>query len=263
LTDGSRAQDKSCENGPDTVEIANYTQASCFCTHGVEMLKTCVDCAWESQYDENDNLHPSDCYEGADAYAFDCSSFGYYANSTLSYPSTTRISMPLQTQASASDCSVCGIIEGQIAECGFGVSLATENYRSLSLEVHSSVDQHNYWGTILFNRTAAECFCTLPVLRRLNACWRCVSDDDTQRDIVWDYGYDCHQLGYWSDSQVIQLTETPSSATPTQTSSAFQSATGGIGGSEIPGKLSEARPSHFSESLSMTWAFFVIWMFLV
>ncbi|KAJ5466509.1 hypothetical protein N7530_010296 [Penicillium desertorum] len=111
-------------NGPSTARIATYDEARCFCTEAINSLSDCEVCARSACVDS--------CYSGPGAetpianqnkvagyYHEDCKAFGYFANSTLSSPSTTLSSMPPATEAPDynSDCEICGVIHGQITEC--------------------------------------------------------------------------------------------------------------------------------------------------
>src|SRR5690606_6916205 len=108
----------SYQAGPNTYHIANYSQADCFCHDAPAEILSCFDCHglnWDGgEMPFQDIL--GGMYE-------DCTAFGYFDNSTLSYPSTTISSMPEATQftdSSGSDAcvDVCGVLGGQIAECG-------------------------------------------------------------------------------------------------------------------------------------------------
>ncbi|KFH44375.1 hypothetical protein ACRE_048070 [Hapsidospora chrysogenum ATCC 11550] len=94
----------SYQAGPNTYHIANYSQADCFCHDAPAEILSCFDCHglnWDGgEMPFQDIL--GGMYE-------DCTAFGYFDNSTLSYPSTTISSMPEATQftdSSGSDACV-------------------------------------------------------------------------------------------------------------------------------------------------------------
>lgn len=159
-------------NGPATAQLANYSQASCFCIEVIKHLNTCLGCI---VYGDAPRPDPDNELEGSSAYFLDCTEFGYFANDTLAYPSTTRTSMPVTTSTAETGCEVYGVIEGQLDECGLvGLDKGDEVSNGGSTTIYSEIDNSDYYTHVLFNRTAGECFCTLPVLRRLKACRYCV-----------------------------------------------------------------------------------------
>lgn len=210
-------------NGPETARIATYDEARCFCTKATNSLSDCEVCARSAC--------SGSCYSGpesetptanqnkvAEYYHRDCKAFGYFANSTLSSPSTTLSSMPPSTEAPNynDDCEICGVIHGQITECGL-VDLDTSPPATQTSVLAEGYDYH---GSVLLNRTAAECFCTLPVLRRLDGCRRCITiRNDDLREVFDMYRSECHDLGYWTDSQVVEYESSPSSTTSAQSGS--------------------------------------------
>ncbi|KAJ5859304.1 hypothetical protein N7534_004581 [Penicillium rubens] len=148
-------------NGPETARIATYDEARCFCTKATNSLSDCEVCARSAC--------SGSCYSGPESetptanqnkvagyYHRDCKAFGYFANSTLSSPSTTLSSMPPTTEAPDynSDCEICGVIHGQITECGL-VDLDTTPPPTQTSVLAEGYDYH---GSVLLNRTAAECF---------------------------------------------------------------------------------------------------------
>ena len=100
--------------------------------------------------------------------------------------------------------------------------------------LHSKIDNSDYYGRTLLNRTAGECFCTLPVLRRLSACRYCIQSSEVL-DVFDDYSFDCAALGYWTDRNIVDVEEQPSStggvtATSTTSTASATSTSGGGGG---------------------------------
>jgi hypothetical protein len=227
------------EAGPATVQIANYSQAECFCTEAIKSLNSCTGCIL---YGDDESADAKNRWKGSDAYFYDCTEFGYFANDTLAYPSTTRTSTPLQTGSPTTDCNVCGIIEGQISECGL---IPLDGEKPEPKTIHSSADNSDYYAHILYNRTAGECFCTLPVLRTLSSCRYCIQSTDMM-DVLDAYIFDCGALGYWTDSHVVDVEErpgSPSSASASQSSSATSTVRGG-GFTSVPNLLNGSNRLH-------------------
>lgn len=161
-----------------------------------------MDCSQCYAYDRLNSGSGTKLDEGRvhGAYIRDCNEFGYFDASVLAYLFTTRSSMPESTGADASnsDCgSVCGVLRTQSRDC------RPTPLDSKSLPPRGSVESLgvDYYGSLLLNRTAAKCMCTLPVLRRFSGCRWCIasrkSDDSVQ--IVNDYEVDYISLGYWTD----------------------------------------------------------------
>jgi hypothetical protein len=200
------------DTGPETFQIADYNQAECFCPEAVTQLDDCVQCFVDGDDDQGRGV--------ARDYRSDCAEFGYFGNSTLSHPSTTRTTMPMATPAPGSDdgCKACGIIRGQIEECSL-TPLDTDDKPDITTLGSPSTP---FMGYVLLNRTAAECFCTLPVLRRLDACRECIimADETKQRGVLDNFRADCNGLGYWTDSQIVQDDDENNSA-PSATSAAL------------------------------------------
>ncbi|KAL2829498.1 hypothetical protein BDW59DRAFT_170514 [Aspergillus cavernicola] len=230
-------------NGPLTAQIATYDEAQCFCPEAINSLSDCEVCARSAcevscLSDPEDMETPiANQYEVAGYYHDDCMAFGYFANSTLSSPSTTLSSMPLATEAPDynSDCEICGVLHGQITECG----LADLDTFPEPTRISVPAEGYDYYGNVLLNRTAAECLCTLPVLRRLDGCRSCITQQNDELMEVFDmYRSDCQNLGYWTDAQVVEYESSPSSTTSTQsgsspTSQAPESSPTGDSGADI------------------------------
>lgn len=223
--------------GPTTYTIANLSQAECFCTDARTEYMPCAECRHIEWL--NDNL--TDDERGIMRNILsDCRSFGYYVNSILAYPSTTRSSMPFPTQTALEDevrasCKdICDVLRGQIEVCDLTALDAEEWPVPTSLP---SGEVTEYSGSVLFNRTAAECMCTLPVLRRLAGCRSCIGrelEPDLQLRMiarVENYGYDCNEMGYWTDSESewavwIPEEEDDPEGTPTSAASSPTPSTG-------------------------------------
>ncbi|KAJ9487906.1 hypothetical protein VN97_g5387 [Penicillium thymicola] len=198
-------------NGPSTARIATYDEARCFCTKAINSLSDCEACARSASESETPIANQNDV---AGYYHEDCKAFGYFANSTLSSPSTTLSSMPPATKAPDynRDCEICGVIHGQITECG----LVDLDISPTPTQTSVLAEGYDFHGNVLFNRTAAECFCTLPVLRRLDGCRQCITvKNDDLREVFDLYRSECEELGYWTDNQVVEYECSPSSTTST------------------------------------------------
>ncbi|KAL2866049.1 uncharacterized protein BJX67DRAFT_382151 [Aspergillus lucknowensis] len=228
-------------NGPETAQIATYEEARCFCPDAINALSDCEVCA-RSACDISCLTDPEDMesaianqYEVAGYYHDDCMAFGYYANSTLSSPSTTLSSMPATTTAPEynSECEICGVLHGQLAEC----DLVDLDISPKPPRTSVPAEGYDYYGSVLLNRTAAECLCTLPVLRRFDGCRSCITQKNDDLMEVFDlYRSECETLGYWTDAQVVEYNSSPSSTTsstqsgPSSTSQAPESSSTGDSG---------------------------------
>lgn len=202
-------------NGPSTARIATYNEARCFCTKAINSLSDCEVCARSASESETPIANQNDV---AGYYHEDCKAFGYFANSTLSSPSTTLSSMPPATKAPDynRDCEICGVIHGQITEC----DLVDLDISPTPTQTSVLAEGYDFHGNVLLNRTAAECFCTLPVLRRLDGCRQCITiKNDDLREVFDLYRSECEKLGYWTDNQVVEYENSPSSTTSTQSDS--------------------------------------------
>ncbi|OJJ03014.1 hypothetical protein ASPVEDRAFT_29550 [Aspergillus versicolor CBS 583.65] len=207
-------------NGPSTARIATYDEAQCFCTEAISSLSDCEACARSacpgSCYSDSESDSPAARQNKiAGYYHEDCKAFGYFANSTLSSPSTTVSSMPPATEAPDynSDCGICGVIHGQIRDCDLvDLDASPPPPRTSVL-----AEGYDYYGNVLLNRTAAECLCTLPVLRRLDGCRQCITTQNDDLLEVFDmYRSECQDLGYWTDVHVVEYENSPSSSSSTQ-----------------------------------------------
>jgi hypothetical protein len=188
--------------GPATYFIDSVEKASCFCSTARDSFEDCRDC-----FDDNGGSKQNDA-EIVKLYQGDCLEFGYFVNETLSYPSTTRDAMPSSTasasdDAKCTDTDTCGVVRNQVAEC----SLTSFD------EVDASKNMEDYFDKLLLNRTAAECFCTEPVLERLFSCSSCLGkpagksgrrEANIHFGIVREYSSQCFKFGYYADSKVGQ-----------------------------------------------------------
>ncbi|KAL4993145.1 hypothetical protein BDV10DRAFT_190258 [Aspergillus recurvatus] len=195
--------------GPHTSFLETATQAECLCIEGVHILPECNNCL--SGYRFSNSLPMlQDDKRAMDRYESDCTEWGYFANETLAYPSTTRSAMPSSAtgpadpgpadKVSSSCASICGVIRGQIDDCGLTPLDIDED------DIPWARVDPAYAGSVLLNRTAGECMCSLPVLRRLRGCWMCVDAEKELGvpDLVRYYREECNELGYWTDSAVVE-----------------------------------------------------------
>jgi hypothetical protein len=199
------------EFGPTTFMLATYEDASCFCTKGVKLLFNCNGCTEFPSTPEASNA-----FSVSVDYELDCQAFGYYADDTQAYPSTTLTASPTASvpadQASViKGCSGCDVVAAQIAQCGLTALNVDPSPVLRYIDFGNGVESSRY---ILFNRTAGECFCTLPVLDKLDACFQCmgsVDGDGPISSIAQDYLQDCGDLGYFPDRNLV-VYQTSSSA---------------------------------------------------
>jgi hypothetical protein len=213
--EGSSAEDYYGDYGPETNVITDYSQAKCLCTDGIRYLPACDSCLYANR-SEAYGSYTLEYY-----YNRDCGSWGYWgwaANSNLSaalplgLPSTTRDSVPTVTaipaaansSADLGRCPVCDVIEEQLEQCDLPDLLtAAPLYPDDGTNVNGTVFDYLH----LPNRSVAECFCTLPVLRSVVACRGCIINtktvDSNLSQVLNGYGEDCHNFGYWTDSQVV------------------------------------------------------------
>lgn len=214
-------------DGPSTYFVQDYAQAACFCTDARIDLIPCLQCYASDAFEDETTDSLQNNGQIARLYLADCREFGYYANETISYPSTTRDSFPSKTTFPASisvslipgdDCkAACGVVAGQVDQCGLTPLDADQEPRQTAIVSGNA----HYYGKLLLNRTAAECVCTKPALRRFNTCARCMNRNPMARprQIVLDYAFDCEAMGYWTDKEHVfaQQEETPTVAQPVPT----------------------------------------------
>ena len=215
------------EPRPYTYIIEDPHQAKCLCVEARAYFRGCYQCLQAEEWSEE---IPKDKRRAVDIYTDDCVNLGYYANDTLAYPSTTRSATPSATVAIESvefsgdsddddgaddNCeNLCGIVNGQIVECGLLALDIPKDDRPPIQGIESP--ERDYLGTALLNRTAAECVCTMPFLRRIYGCQWCLRKRE-RRDLMlagYDYQFDCNQLGYYADSEYIMPEEEDVGAGP-------------------------------------------------
>jgi hypothetical protein len=194
------------EPGPLTFILSSYDDASCLCTEGVSLFETCIACG-EPQSSTSSAFNQ---FEIVNTYAVDCGSFGYFNDHSLGEPSTTITSLPTATAALDRDgCQVCEVIEAQLAQCGLISLYSDPSFDSTAIET----DTYQYNGYFLLNRTASQCFCTLPVLHSIPACEFCISDN--AGDTLFYYLTDCNGMGYWTGPDIVPVTSSRAIIRPT------------------------------------------------
>lgn len=197
--------------GEPTHIIKDYKEARCLCIDARKDFPDCKDCIARDDY-RNNNMKTSDRRRVLDYYRRDCDDLGFFANDTLAYPSTTRTIAPSATVTPdisvSEDCDeLCGVINGQLHECDL-VPLDAKEPR-VTMVPSPGFD---LYASLLLNRSAAECACTMPVLRRMYGCWKCWSDGDAPSPFnILDYNHECRGMGYWSDEEFIVVEEEESS----------------------------------------------------
>jgi hypothetical protein len=164
---------------PLTVFIANTSSAACLCPSGRTSLRECTICANNAalKYDELDAITRSSLYNASlesDLYSGDCEEFGYFYEPEQGGPTSTRKSLPTATPTKTPKvpgCDLCDVIFAQVEECNL-LSVVTSPFPPETSITTNSSDGHSV-RSVLFNRTAAECICTLPVLQRFPGCETC------------------------------------------------------------------------------------------
>lgn len=205
--------------GPRTRRIANYSQAECFCVEAVVEIRPCRTC-WSKTFSGFGGGELKDLgYSHGDVVpniAHDCDEFGYHEHDDLAYPSTTRLSsisfeteVPSDSEDDKMLChEMCGVVSDHTRAC----NLTPLDVDTWPDRIFLPEDEYDYELTaaVLLNRTSAECFCTLQVMRRITACRLCLSvreDEDATPDYEWrieQYTNECHDYGYWTDSEFIR-----------------------------------------------------------
>ena len=237
--------------GPRTRFIANYSQAECFCVDARTEFTPCHRC-WihgDGESEEiKDELVTSDDYRKIQHIDYDCMAFGYFSDVNLTYPSTTLLSsVPLETAFPSEDegdtlCSeMCGPMRAHVEACNL-TSIDAGDWPD-DTPIPENKYSYEHKAAVLLNRTAAECLCTLQVLRHAPGCSRCLSvkeEETAMPNLKWradEYHLECAKYGYWTDLEWIlppfdefhedkpmgSLTSTGHSPSPTDDS--------GVGGS--------------------------------
>lgn len=245
--------------GPATYYVDSTEKASCFCTKARESFQACTDC-----FDDTGNYNSNDDKMNT-LFLEDCNEFGYFINKTLSYPSTTRDSMPSSTAAPSSEVKCteadeCGVVRNQVAECG----LTSFDDVDPSMSLDEYFDELD--SDLLPSRKAAECLCTKPVLNRLDSCSRCIGSaikkapgDNISLNfaIARGYGSGCFKFGYYADAEVNGpsksasggASQTSGGAGPAQTDKTEEDAAAVLWDGGIVALLG------ITSAMSMLWAF--------
>jgi hypothetical protein len=185
--------------GPNTTILATYQQASCFCSTGIQVIRSCSGCINSTYPAPSSNLTNEQTV--ANIYYNDCTSFGYYANATFGVPTTTVTSVPPPTAdpSSGTNCDICSVIAGTLDSCHLP-SLESDPVAN-ETTFFSRADNTFYSAYYLFNRTAGQCACTLGVLNTMSSCGQCLASK-SQQQVLGYYESDCHDLGYWPQASV-------------------------------------------------------------
>jgi hypothetical protein len=203
--------------GPNTAIIANKTSASCLCSDGRVYFNDTFVCE-ESLTIDGMPLGPewdltSNVSSNAELYMHDCQEWGYFADPIQAYPSTTRTSLPSDTISptpTVSGCSLCDVVAAQVNECG----LLPWNTNPQPANTNIPIVDGESHRIFLYNRTAGECVCTLPVLRSMPGCLSCIygkmfGGSNLLFSGLLFYINDCGTLGYYPD-QTIAAQASPS-----------------------------------------------------
>ncbi|KAL3483372.1 hypothetical protein BJX62DRAFT_231021 [Aspergillus germanicus] len=183
--------------GPFTSFLEPATDAECLCTDGVHWLHSGSHCLSSYRFVNSQPILQDD-ERTMDRYRSDCGAWGYFANETLGYPTTTRSAMPasqtgdLGLGSGESTCgAVCSVIRGQIDDCGLTPLDTNEEDMPRVVRV-----DFGYSASLLLNRTAGECLCSVPVLRRLRGCRMCIGaeKDPGVPTIIRIYLEECQTL---------------------------------------------------------------------
>lgn len=197
-------------HGPLSLFIANYSQAECFCVDALTEFPPCKKC-WSSETRGEFGLDDRDNTRHIES---DCKEFGYYTATNLTYPSTTLLSsVPFETEFPSDDegdalCGgTCGPLRTHIEVCDL-TSIDVGEWPE-DTEIAENEYSYELMAAFLLNRTAAECLCTLKVLRGTVGCGRCLSVKEEYNAVpnlrmrVDNYDKECHEYGYWTDSEWI------------------------------------------------------------
>jgi hypothetical protein len=220
--------------GPYTSGLKTYADAQCLCFDYITNRPSCETCVNRAPRGDSNER------EVLNMYGDDCRAFGYFApgDQQIAYPSTTRTDMPTMTsppgggapeddgepdESEDDDCvDICGAIEAQIDECGL-TPLDTDSPPPFVDSTPPPFVNYHPGGSVVLNRTAAECMCTLPMLRRFPGCNLCLGPETGS--ILGLYHGDCGRMGYWGEPPYV-LPESEDMLDP-GTTSAPVDATGG------------------------------------
>ncbi|KFY49461.1 hypothetical protein V496_09992 [Pseudogymnoascus sp. VKM F-4515 (FW-2607)] len=199
LTVGEREQDWALAPGDNgtsrgTTFISLRSEAECFCIDARHEFDKCWDCYSDAHRGMGDNDWSPDS-DALSEYKDDCSTLGFHPNDTLAYVSTTRTSMPSSTPVLNDGCDdTCGVLRGQIDDCNL-TPLDTDKVPKTVYYKGS-----NYEGSVILNRTAGECVCTVPVSSRFRECTLCLRNYEDKLEIAERYEDECEGLGYYFDN---------------------------------------------------------------
>lgn len=166
---------------------------------------------------DDKSLRETDVFKNWDDYQDDCRRLGFYDDNVIGYPSTTRSSFPTSTPGARICNSECGLLRGVIQQCQLTPieKMPTPSRERLTL---------NYYATVLHNRTAGECTCTIPVLEAMPDCLTCLNEKAGRNTFLMGAAYaeDCENLGYRvliEEEEETDVTTTPTSDAPAEETS--------------------------------------------
>jgi hypothetical protein len=193
---------------PLTVYVANTSTATCLCPSGRISLWECYFCGYNAVL--NIDLDPTTRSSLRNAslqsglYSQDCEEFGYFYEPKQGGPTSTRKSLPTGTPSITPNvvgCDLCDVISAQVEECNLP-SVATSPFPPVTTITTNSSKGHSY-RSVVFNRTAAECVCTLPVLQRFPGCETCgILRGEQIFTGISRYEADCGTMGYFSSADI-------------------------------------------------------------
>jgi hypothetical protein len=194
------------EDGPATRVLTNSSQANCFCKEARLSLYGCSGC---TVLPEKGVPHENSS-DIALSYKSECAAWGYFQLEKGGWPSTTITSLPTATaptQNKVPACSAnCDIVADQIQQCGLNYTLASDmdDYHMPSTFLADGyVTEPLYF---MYNRTDAQCFCTVPVMNNLLACRLCSNEGSGPKDrlqVANNYNNDCNEWVYYATAERI------------------------------------------------------------
>jgi hypothetical protein len=193
---------------PLTIFVTNTSTASCLCPSGRTSLWECYWCGnnagLDIDIDPITRLSLRNASLQSKLYSGDCEEFGYFYEPEQGGPTSTRKSLPTATPSitpKVPGCDLCDVISAQVEECNLPSVTTSPFPPETSIMTNSSLG-HSY-RSVLFNRTAAECVCTLPVLQRFPGCETCgIYLSEKLGDGMSRYEADCGTMGYFSSADI-------------------------------------------------------------
>lgn len=211
---------KTLDDGTEVRRFESRAEANCYCTEG-RLDRQCSSCFTDQWMDDN-TLRETDEFRNWDDYQDDCRRLGFYDDDVVGYPSTTRSALPTSTPGARVCSAECGILRGAIQQCKLTPleKSPTPSRERLTL---------NYYATVLHNRTAGECTCTIPVLEAMPGCLSCLRENAGQAMIYMGAAYadDCENLGYRVVVEVEDVADAPTTTSDAPAEETSQADNGG------------------------------------